>query len=116
MHKRKISVTATLSISQLYKEAKEAHKSHGEGKGIVSSHERIQRTVCSHDNAELRSSHLESDRFLYEKITEILSTEVRWRLSEQIFQAQTCVRSKISVVTPTIVQKAALSVAILTNL
>jgi hypothetical protein len=57
-HKRKIIVTATLSIGQIYKETQESYVNDAEGKGIVSSHQRIQRTVRSNDNPEPRSSHL----------------------------------------------------------
>lgn len=76
-HKRKIIVTATLSIGQLYNETQETHINEAEGKGIVSSHQRIRRTVRSNDNPEPRSSHLSSYGFFYDRVREILSVEVQ---------------------------------------
>ena len=76
-HKRKIIVTATLSIWQLYKETQESHINNVEGKGIVSSDQRIQSTVRSNDNPEPRSCHLTSYIFFRENIREILSAEVQ---------------------------------------
>jgi len=70
-------VTATLSIGQLNKETQEIHINDAEGKGIVSSHQRIQRTVRSNDNPESRSGHLKSYGFFYDRIREILSAEVQ---------------------------------------
>jgi hypothetical protein len=70
-------VTTTLSIGQLYKETQESHINDAEGKVIVSSHQRLQRTVRSNDNPEPLSSHLTSYSFFYERIREILSAEVQ---------------------------------------
>jgi hypothetical protein len=76
-HQRKIIVIATLSIGQLCKETEESHINDAEVKGIVSSHQRIQRILRSNDNPEPRSSHQTSYSFFYERIRQILSAEVQ---------------------------------------
>lgn len=74
---KKIIVTTTLSIGQLYKETQESHINDAEGKGIIRSQQRIQRTGRSNDNPEPRSSHFPSYSFFDASIREILFAEVQ---------------------------------------